>query len=123
MYKGSCLCGVITYQLKSEPKKVTNCHCKMCQKQHGAAFATYGSVLKSDLVYLTGLDKLVSYNSSGLIARKFCSCCGSSIEWSGSKAFSEWVSIAIATLDTHYKPENIADIYTETKACWLVKQT
>ena len=119
MYKGSCLCGKVQYQLLSEPKEVTHCHCAMCQKQHGAAFATYGSLLKGQLLYTQGEDQLVSYNSSSTIVRKFCRHCGSSIEWSGSPEYPDWVSIALATLDTPYKVENIQDIYIESKACWL----
>jgi len=91
----------------------------MCQKQHGAAFATYASVPIDDLLYIKGAHFLVSYNSSNNIMRKFCSKCGSSLEWSGSEKYSEWVSIALSTLDSEYKPKNIIDIYTETKVCWL----
>jgi hypothetical protein len=91
----------------------------MCQKQHGAAFATYGSLPKNDLVYISGLNYLAEYNSSGSIKRKFCNLCGSSIEWSGSREYPDWVSIAIATLDTPYKPKKIIDIHTDSKACWL----
>ena len=119
MYKGSCLCGAIKYELKSEPKKVSHCHCSMCQKQHGSAFATYASLPRSELSYLSGLEALVEYNSSGSVVRKFCKVCGSNIEWSGSKEFPNWVSIAIATLDTPYKPKNIIEIYEGSKVCWL----
>ncbi len=119
MHQGSCLCGQVKYQLLSEPKKVTSCHCTMCQKQHGAAFATYGCILKTDLVYVTGSQLLKSYNSSSTIERKFCGDCGSSIEWIGSTKFPEWTSITLSTLDTPINPKKITDIYTETKQCWL----
>lgn len=119
MFEGSCLCGEVKYKLLSEPKKVTHCHCTMCQKQHGAAFATYASLLKGDLVYTSGLAYLVEYNSSGSVKRKFCRVCGSNIEWSGSNKYPDWLSIAIGTLDTPYKPKKIVDIYDETKVCWL----
>jgi len=89
----------------------------MCQKQHGAAFATYGSIPRSDLVYISGVDKLISYNSSDSVERKFCGACGSSLQYSGSKKFPDWVSIAIATFDTEFKPSKITDIYQESKAC------
>lgn len=114
MYKGSCLCGEIQYELTSEPVKVSHCHCSMCQKQHGAMFATYASLPKSDLVYRSGLDSLMSYNSSDSIMRKFCKMCGSNIEWSGSKDFPDWVSVAISTLDTPYKPLSIEDIFNRS---------
>lgn len=119
MYEGSCLCGQIKYKISSEPQKVSHCHCTMCQKQHGAAFATYASVPKKDLIYLSGSHLLKEYTSSDTVKRKFCGECGSSIEWSGSRQYPHWVSIAISTLDTVYKPDTIIDIYTDTMACWL----
>ncbi len=119
MYEGSCLCGEIRYKLLSEPIKVSHCHCTMRQKQHGAAFATYASLPKNDLVYVSGLAYLSEYNSSGAIKRKFCKVCGSSIEWSGSAEYPDWSSIAIASLDTPYQPKEIVDIYNETAVCWF----
>lgn len=119
MYSGSCLCGKVKYQVLSEFKNVTNCHCNMCQKHHGAAFATYASVPIQDLVYTSGEELLTSYNSSGSIVRKFCSCCGSSLEWGGSLKFPDWTSIAIATLDVEFEPKVVKDIFTESMVCWL----
>ena len=118
MYTGSCLCGEITFELKVEPSWVSNCYCKMCQKQHGAAFATYASVLKKDFAYLSGTTFLCSYNSSGSIERKFCSACGSNIEWSGSEEHPEWVSIAIGCFNTPFEPKAVSNIHTESEACW-----
>ena len=55
MHKGSCLCGAVSFELNCELKSSTHCHCKMCQKQHGAAFATYASVPINNLHYVSGL--------------------------------------------------------------------
>lgn len=87
MHHGSCLCGAVTFRLLSEPKAATNCYCRMCQKQHGAAFATYASVPVGDLEYLSGEELLTSYHSSANVIRKFCAVCGSNIEWGGSGDF------------------------------------
>ncbi|AHL76815.1 ribulose-phosphate 3-epimerase [Stutzerimonas stutzeri] len=119
MHKGSCLCGAVSFELKTEPRAPTHCHCRMCQKQHGAAFASYASILKSDLTYLSGEDLLASYNSSASIMRRFCSRCGSNIEWSGSERYPDWVSITLASLDTPFKPERAEDVHLESAACWL----
>ncbi|TLX57297.1 GFA family protein [Stutzerimonas nosocomialis] len=118
MHSGSCLCGAVSFRLRSEPKAVSNCHCRMCQKQHGAAFATYASVPRHDLEYLSA-QLLTSYNSSRSVVRKFCSVCGSSIEWSGSEKFPDWVSIAVALLDSRFEPRSIKDIHLGSRACWL----
>lgn len=119
MHKGSCLCGSVSYEVKSEPKATSHCHCKMCQKQHGAAFATYASILKADLEYISGEGVLSSYSSSRNVVRKFCGICGSNIEWSGSERYPEWVSIAVSTLDTPFYPKSIKQVNQESKACWL----
>jgi hypothetical protein len=123
MHKGSCLCGAVSFELKSNPKATTHCHCKMCQKQHGAAFATYASVLESDLKYTSGQEKLAAYKSSKSITRKFCSVCGSNIEWSGSEEYPDWVSIAVASLDTEFNPGNIREVHLESRACWLATKS
>src|SRR6202161_1513969 len=57
-HQGSCLCGGIQYELSSELRGTTHCHCSMCRKAHGAAFATHGGVSKRDLRLLTGADLL-----------------------------------------------------------------
>lgn len=61
MQKGSCLCGGIVYELLSPLRAACHCHCTMCQKQHGAAFATYASVPRADLRYVCGENLLMSY--------------------------------------------------------------
>lgn len=119
MYKGSCLCGSVRYEINSQPKAVSNCHCTMCQKQHGAAFSTYGSVPQESMVYLSGESSLTTYKSSAGIRRRFCSVCGSNIEWSGSRKYPEWVSFAVASLDTPFSPAKVTEINTDTRACWL----
>lgn len=119
MHQGSCLCGAVKYELLSEPKAVSHCHCRVCQKQHGAAFATYASLPKTDLRYVSGEDVMAAYNSSGNILRKFCGICGSNIEWSGDEKYPDWASVAVATLDTAFVPKSIKNIYLESRACWL----
>lgn len=91
----------------------------MCQKQHGAAFATYANIRKTDFKYLIGEGSLSIYHSSGSILRKFCRICGSNIEWSGSEKYPDWISITTSTLDTKFIPETVQDIYIESKVCWL----
>ncbi len=121
MYNGSCLCGAVTFELLSEPKATSSCHCRMCQKQHGAAFATYSSLPQSDFRYLSGQEQLVSYNSSGNIVRKFCGVCGANIEWAGSASHPDWVSVAVAALDTPFYPPSIKEVHAVSKACGLVQ--
>ena len=119
MNKGSCLCGAVKFEIENEPVAVSHCHCTMCQKQHGAAFATYARFRRAEVKYTAGEDKLSVYNSSDDVLRKFCNICGSNIEWGCSERFPEWVAIAVGSFDTEFQATEIKDLHLDTKACWL----
>lgn len=119
MHQGSCLCGAIKFETDSEPVAVSNCHCIMCQKQHGAAFATYARFKRSDIRYLAGEDKLALYQSSDNVQRKFCGHCGSNIEWGYSTGeFAIWIAIALGLFDTEITPEVVKELHQDTQVSW-----
>lgn len=120
MIKGSCLCGSIRFEINAKPDSVSHCHCKMCQKQHGAAYATYARINRSDIRYLTSEEQLTVYNSSDDILRKFCRKCGSNVEWGRSKNNPTKVGIAIGLFDSDFHAHSIKDICIESKERWLV---
>ena len=99
MNRGSCLCGEVVFFISAQPQKVSHCHCTMCQKQHGAAFATYARFKRADITYIQGAQSLRSYRSSSDVERKFCMLCGSNIEWAMPDLMSDYVAIALASLD------------------------
>jgi hypothetical protein len=50
---------------------------------------------------------------------QFCGDCGSSLFWSDSKAeFSDWMSVAIGTLDTPFLSEKQKHVWVASKAPW-----
>ena len=118
-FQGSCLCGAIKYATRSRPKALSHCHCSQCRKCHGAAVASYGSVLRNDLHLIQGADDLRSYSSSPSVLRQFCAHCGSSLFWSRSEGdYADWISIALGTLDTAFTPEKQKHIQVASKAPW-----
>lgn len=119
IHQGSCLCGAVTFELLGTPRAATHCHCRMCQKQHGAAFATYISVKRADLRYLAGEEALLTYHSSAGVQRRFCGRCGSNIEWSGSSAYPDWLSIPLAALDTPFIPAHLKQVHLDSRVAWL----
>ncbi len=42
MLSGSCLCGGVKYEVSGGIQTVTNCHCSLCRKMSGSAFASGG---------------------------------------------------------------------------------
>jgi AcrR family transcriptional regulator len=75
--KGSCLCGMVQYELDGPFEVMSHCHCSMCRKHHGAAFATFVTVPLTSFRWVAGEDALSTYQSSAYGKRTFCSQCGS----------------------------------------------
>ncbi|MDB9756372.1 GFA family protein [Pseudomonadales bacterium] len=75
---GSCLCGGVGYHFEGDGVLViSHCHCSMCRKASGAAFASFVMVLITDFVWTRGEQLIHKYESSKGIFRCHCSCCGS----------------------------------------------
>ena len=67
--RGGCLCDGIRFVVEGPADRLNFCHCVMCQKNHGAAFAPYLRVKKSDFSFTKGEDLVASYRSSPEITR------------------------------------------------------
>ena len=77
MVRGSCLCNTLQYEIDGPFSAMMNCHCSMCRKQHGAAFATYVVAPAPGFRWVSGADRVARYASSAHGTRAFCPVCGS----------------------------------------------
>jgi hypothetical protein len=73
---GHCFCGAIGFRLTEPPRDVHHCHCGMCRRATGAAFATLVWV-RRDAVVWTGSP--ARFRSSKIATRGFCVQCGTSL--------------------------------------------
>lgn len=80
-FKGRCLCGSVSWVLTAKPYAMYNCHCRMCQKVHGAAFGTYCYVTKEQFHWTGDTDTIVHYRSSDVLVRSSCDVCGSVVPY------------------------------------------
>ena len=81
MYTGRCLCGLIVWEILEEPYSVYNCHCRMCQKTHGAAFGTYCFLNPGQIRWISDTYSIVKYTSSDVLVRSSCKVCGSVVPY------------------------------------------
>lgn len=115
---GQCLCGAIKYQVKNIGSRMGHCHCTMCRKFHGAAFATFGEVKTEDFEWLSGADHLRTYTADNGTQRQFCDICGSSLIFKPSNDSGELVEFALGTLDTEIPQKPDAHIFRKYAAGW-----
>ncbi|MGH8177474.1 MAG: GFA family protein [Steroidobacter sp.] len=73
---GSCLCGAVRYQVDGPFSMMIHCHCSMCRKHHGSAFATFVAAPLSAFRLLSGESEIATYQSSEKGQRSFCRTCG-----------------------------------------------
>jgi hypothetical protein len=117
MIKGSCLCGKIHYAIDGEMTDVGHCHCSSCRKMHGAAFATFGTVDKKHLRWISGAEHIVIYRSSANLERLFCDQCGSSLLCRSSDE-PDVEYIALGTVDGDPGCRPAYHIWVGSKAPW-----
>lgn len=98
-YQGSCLCGVVKFEIDEFLPQMTHCHCSMCRKFHGAAYATIAGVSRSKFRWVEGVYALKGYTANNGTTRTFCSRCGSSLMFASPYGSEAVVEIALGTLD------------------------
>ena len=116
MVNGSCLCGEIQYQVELIPGQVYSCHCSICQRTHGSAFATQALANGNTLKFIQGEDKLSDYFSGGGY-RAFCSNCGSRL-MNYAEDKSQYLSVAVSCLDRKDELQPVANLCIESKLAW-----
>ena len=118
LYNGSCLCGIVKYGVDKIENEVAHCHCTMCRKFHGAAFATFGEALVDNFRWLSGEDKLKEYLGSNGTKRLFCENCGSSLVFIPSNDDGKFIEFSLGTLDSVIPNKPDAHIFTNYSVCW-----
>ena len=118
-YFGQCLCGTIKYQVDALEPKMGHCHCSMCRKFHGSAFATYGEATRENFHWLAGEDSLQSYKGHNDTVRRFCKNCGSSLTFAEANSDGSIIEFALGTLDSDIGERPDVHIFTDYKAGWF----
>jgi hypothetical protein len=118
MITGGCACGSVRYQVEGELLDFCHCHCSICRRLHGAAFATWGGVNRDDFSYACGEANVKKYAFSRRSDSKFCMDCGSRI----LVDFKEEVDrlyIALGTVDGDVNCPTGFHQFVGSKAPWF----
>jgi hypothetical protein len=98
MHSGSCLCGAVKYEIDGALAPIQFCHCHMCRRASGTAFAANMPVAEGDFRVVAGAASLKRFESSPGKERLFCAECGSPII-SRAVAAPGVVRLRVGTLD------------------------
>lgn len=101
--EGGCLCGAVRVVAEGEPLRVGICHCRDCQRHHGAVFYA-AAIWPAAAVTVTG-------EVSAFRGRAFCPVCGSSV----LARTGEEVEVHLGALDD-------AEGLVPTYECWTIRR-
>jgi hypothetical protein len=98
MYKGSCLCANISYELSAELGEFGYCHCTSCRKASGTAHAANAPIHRSHFQLHSGGDTLRDY--------------------AYLSATPDMLRLRLGSLDTAFTRQPKAHTFVSDKAPW-----
>jgi hypothetical protein len=117
MYTGGCLCGKVRYQISAKLEDMVYCHCSLCRKAQGSAFASNANIDKKHFQFTAGEDQLTAYEALPGHHKYFCKHCGSPII-SSNVAHPDKFRVRVGTIETDINERPVAHIYASSKANW-----
>jgi hypothetical protein len=78
---GSCLCGIVRYQVQSPWLRFMHCHCSRCRKATGSGHATNLFARPDRLTWTSGESLVVRYDLPTAVSFATCFCrqCGAPV--------------------------------------------
>ena len=117
LYRGSCMCGSIRFEIEAPLGPFGFCHCNTCRKASGTAFTANSSVPRDKVRFLNGEGTIRRYESSPGTFRCFCSNCGSPV-YKESPSKPGVIRIRLGLLDTPVGDKPRAHPFWSEKADW-----
>mgnify|MGYP005810478597 CR=1 FL=1 len=117
MYLGKCLCGAVSVEIKGSISDIIHCHCSLCRKNSGTAYATNGFINSKDFEIVAGKNNLTSFSFKEGRNRHFCSSCGSPVYSSNADDPSR-LRIRLGILDSDISERPISHNFVSSKGNW-----
>lgn len=117
MYQGSCLCGAVTLEIHGGIESIIHCHCSICRKSSGTAYATNGFIAIKDLVIKTGTENISFYESAPGKKRHFCKVCAAPI-FSSNEQLPDRLRLRLGILDSDIEEKPISHNFVSSRAKW-----
>ncbi len=117
VYLGSCLCGQVAIAVTGEISDIIHCHCSLCRKNSGTAYATNGFVNSQDLKIEKGQELLSTFSFKPGRTRYFCKNCGSPVYSSNAQDKSR-VRVRLGIFDSDIEERPMSHNFVDSKANW-----
>ena len=122
-HTGRCQCGAVRFEARGDPLMVYACHCTICQKQSGSAFAL--NVLFDCATVALGGAAAAHFLRPGHEGRQwrnyFCPSCGTRLysHWFTAAGDAPFVAVKAGTLDDTSWLKPGCHLWTSSAQPWL----
>ncbi|UXH99969.1 GFA family protein [Photobacterium sp. TY1-4] len=117
MYQGSCLCGGVQFVIIGKITDIIHCHCSLCRKSSGTAFATNGFVKTADFRIEQGEGLVQHFEMKPGRKRHFCGRCASPL-FSSNEADPSRIRLRLGVLDSDIEERPLSHNFVTSKANW-----
>ncbi|RHW75510.1 GFA family protein [Colwellia sp. RSH04] len=117
MYQGKCLCGAVQVTISGSINDIIHCHCSLCRKNSGTAFATNGFIQADEFSILKGQAQLSAFSFKPGRTRYFCAQCGSPV-YSANIDDPTRLRIRLGLLDSDITERPVSHNFITSKANW-----
>jgi hypothetical protein len=114
---GSCLCGVVRFEVEGDFEKFFLCHCEHCRKDTGSAHAANLFSTVARLRWVAGEDKTTLFTlPSTRHCKCFCSVCGSALP--SLQMEGQVLVVPAGSLDSEVPLRPDAHLFGSSRANW-----
>ena len=115
----SCSCGQLQVHVKSEPIRVSVCHCLACQRRTGSVFGAQARFSPSSVTVTGAAKEYVRVGDGGSRATfRFCPECGSTVFYTAECLVGSIVIPVGAFADPTF-PSPTFSVYEERMHSWV----
>ncbi|TQF71490.1 GFA family protein [Pseudoalteromonas luteoviolacea] len=117
MYKASCLCKEVELEIHGPIESIIHCHCSLCRKSSGTAYATNGFISTDSMKIIKGKKLIRSYAFKPGRLRHFCSICASPL-FSSNADLPDKLRLRLGILDSDIEERPMSHNFVTSKANW-----
>ena len=116
MIQGECLCRSIQIEMEDDFKYAFYCHCSLCRRRTGSAFASIGGIESEKINVIQGESLLIREGETADGYRAICSKCYSPLFSLLMDRKRTHVNFGALKNEPSRKPDH--HIYIDSKASW-----
>jgi hypothetical protein len=114
--EGGCQCGAVRYAFYAPLENAHACHCRMCQRAVGGAFALLAGGQKDNFAWTKGEPAF--FASSNLAQRGYCRDCGTPLSFAYHMPKARFY-VTIGSLDDPNTAPIVIQYGAESKLDWV----